>query len=271
MPCTDMGCSSAIAESFEKHCRHEERIQQKRIDKMPLKDLMMLWFDSIDKAGGHLDAEPTETVDAPESTASTMDEAEPEPDLPELDVYRQIINSNSAYNWLCGTLQRFMLTESDSSDALESVSSALQSCLPTSYTVSKRTGPVAHRVRYVIALDLLSFVKDQKYKESPADAILNAITITGNSAFTQATTFTKYLLQTWPSTAGHLIQALKGVLERGKGSSQASMLHLPCIFCSKQHDLWKPFLAICGGPNQGSLDYWSAPQLHYLNASGVLQ
>ena len=226
---TNMKCSSAIAESFEKHCRHQEEVQQKRVDKMPLKDLMTHWFESIDQAGEPLNTAPIETADIPESTTGSIDEAEPEPELPELDAYRKIISSSPAYKWLCSTLQRIMLTEPDSSDELENISSTINSLLPMSYRVSKRTGPVAHQVTYKVALDLWGFIEDQEYEESPADAVLNAITITGNSEFTQATTCAEYLLQTWPSTATCMIEALKGIFEHRSGGKHMSKWCLPFI------------------------------------------
>jgi hypothetical protein len=74
---------------------------------------------------------------------------------------------------------------------------------------------------YTLDWDLLSFLEDQEYSESNAEALPLVITLTGSREAAQALTCAQYLHQTWPSSAGKMLQLLQALLRIRPGETAA--------------------------------------------------
>lgn len=68
------------------------------------------------------------------------------------------------------------------------------------------------RVEFKIQWDPISYIREQEYNLSPAEAIKFALTLTGSEVDAQALSATDYLTQTWPLSGGHIMNLLSNVI-----------------------------------------------------------
>lgn len=68
------------------------------------------------------------------------------------------------------------------------------------------------QTKYAIQWDPIAFLKDQEYKEDPAEALPIVITLTGSADNAQALTCSQYLQQKWPSYGLQVLELIQSVL-----------------------------------------------------------
>ncbi|CZR60699.1 uncharacterized protein PAC_10595 [Phialocephala subalpina] len=121
--------------------------------------------------------------------------------------YREFILKTPAYEWLLTSLQREVALKRANPDLMENIGRAVLGALP-SYrkNVSRKIPSQEYEAMFELEWDPLSFVKEQKYTESPDEALERAITLTGTANDAQAVTTKEYLIQTWPATGTHVMR-----------------------------------------------------------------
>jgi hypothetical protein len=130
--------------------------------------------------------------------------------------YRDFIMNSSAYSWLVATLQRETILIRANPDLMKKIEEKILSALPSAHKVSMKARPQTYKVTFELEWDPLSFVKEQKYRESPEQALQNAITLTGGENDAQAVTASEYLFQTWPATGRHVMRLVTDVVRSTK-------------------------------------------------------
>jgi hypothetical protein len=131
--------------------------------------------------------------------------------------YRDFIFKAPAYEWLIANLRKECFLAPAEPNSMEAIRRKIIYSLPSSHEVSRKKLAEAYKITFEIEWDPLAFVKEQKYKEQPDEAIEIAITLIGSAKDAQALTCAQYLRQTWPSAGGHTVQLVKDVLRSGRG------------------------------------------------------
>jgi hypothetical protein len=138
----------------------------------------------------------------------TEDDIEP----PEPTPYRDSVLNSPAFDWLVTTLLTEVSLTRPRADVMRSIRNQILSTLPSSHKVSRKRSSREYRATFEIDWDPLSFVKDQKYQESPDQAIERSITLTGSPEDAQALTTGQYLAQTWPTSGAEVMRIVAEVM-----------------------------------------------------------
>ncbi|KAF2186242.1 hypothetical protein K469DRAFT_687236 [Zopfia rhizophila CBS 207.26] len=133
--------------------------------------------------------------------------------LPEILIYRRLIEDSGAYMWLLAQLRRKSMLSSPGLDIKGAIRKDILGVLPGTPRISRTRPPELIRAVYNVQWDLHGFLKGQQYKEEPEHALENAITLTGSVEETQAETCIGYLEQTWPVMGECLVRVLKRAIQ----------------------------------------------------------
>jgi len=133
-----------------------------------------------------------------------------EPNLTEL---KDFIVKSPAYNWLLGTLQRESEMDRATPDVMADIRATILGALPSLHKVSRRAPSKGYQATFELLWNPLLFVDEQRYTETPREALERAITLTGSTDDAQAATTGSYLGQTWPSNGNEMMEFVKGVVE----------------------------------------------------------
>jgi hypothetical protein len=101
-----------------------------------------------------------------------------------------------------------MILNQDISDLMEDIRAKILGALPFYHEVGRSS---SYKATFELDWDPLSFVKEQRYTESPHEALERAITLTGSANDAQAMTTVEYLSQTWPATGKHVMRLVADV------------------------------------------------------------
>jgi hypothetical protein len=195
-------------------------------ENMPLYEKMKLWMSHDGDSTGDFPLPPGfEGGEAGPADLLTLllpmieigEESNPDvyPVMPGLQKYRECVLETPAYEWLLGDIQRHCLLEPSSPDIMAEVGSAILQGLPSQLRFSRRESVPSYKMTYILDWDLVSFLEDQEYKEDNAEALPLAITLTGSREAAQALTCSQYLHQTWPASAGEMLNLLQALLKIG--------------------------------------------------------
>jgi hypothetical protein len=132
--------------------------------------------------------------------------------MPDAGSYRDFIVKTPAYSWLVASLQREAILTRATPDLMEDIRGKILCALPSSHKVSRKAPSQEYKATFELDWDPLSFVKEQKYTESPDEALERAITITGSANDAQAVTPAEYLSQTWPATGKYVMRVVIDVI-----------------------------------------------------------
>ncbi|PVH69815.1 hypothetical protein DL98DRAFT_623227 [Cadophora sp. DSE1049] len=92
----------------------------------------------------------------------------------------------------------------DVPDVMEDIRKTVLAALPMQ-KVSMKPGSPEYQGTFDLDRDPLAFLKEQKYIESPAEALRKAITLTGSPGDAQAITTTEYLSKVWPESGQNVL------------------------------------------------------------------
>jgi hypothetical protein len=186
---------------------------------MTLQEKMARWM--LDSA------EDGATALAIPDLACPSDHSEPDSEhnaaLPEIQAYRDIIQSAPSYAKLLVDLRREMTIQPSNPDVMAAMRNRVIAMLPQSRRISRRGPPETFCMTFNVDWDPLAFVRQQEYEQAAETAIRDAIVVTGGIVTAQATTCVEYLQQTWPSI-GEQILDLIGKALRPPYSSGIALL-----------------------------------------------
>lgn len=140
------------------------------------------------------------------------DDTEDDVEIPEPTPYRDYVLKSPALDWLISTLLTEISLTRQRVDVMRTIKNQILSTLPSLHEVSRKKSSKEYRATFEIDWDPLSFVKDQKYQESPDQAIERSITLTGSEGDAQALTTGQYLAQTWPASGAKLMGIVAEVM-----------------------------------------------------------
>lgn len=135
----------------------------------------------------------------------------------QLLAYRELLSVSPAYEWLLENLQKEFSLAPVEPNHVNSIKHEIIRFLPASHKISRRRSPESYKMVFEVDWDPLAFIKEQGYKEEPAEVVEKAVTLTGSTKDAQALTCKQYLCQTWPSLGEHLMQLVKDVVNFGPG------------------------------------------------------
>lgn len=144
--------------------------------------------------------------------------------MPELAEYRECIVGHPAYDWLLSDLQRHCLHTPSTQEVMAEIGRTILQGLPSQPRFSRRDSALSYKMTYTVDWDLISFLEDQEYNEESFKALPLVITLTGSREAAQALTCSQYLHQTWPSSAGGVLNLLQTLLESGPRGKATGML-----------------------------------------------
>ncbi|KAM0516344.1 hypothetical protein ACHAPE_005491 [Trichoderma viride] len=131
--------------------------------------------------------------------------------LPELSAYKDFISKHPAYEWLLRSIRKELYMDMPG-DIQTDIRETILGHLPRAQSISRREAPSGYALTFTADWDPVTFLQEQKYKESPERAIERAITLTGSKTDAQAVTTAQYLKQIWPSSGIHLLHVVKHVV-----------------------------------------------------------
>lgn len=133
-------------------------------------------------------------------------------DTPNSGMIFDFILQTSAYKWLVATLKRETTLTRASPDLMEEIGAQIRGVLPSSgEEVSRKASSQEYMATFEILWNPLQYVKEQKYTESPEEALEGAIAITGTVDDAQALTTLEYLCQVWPTSGIYVMQLITDV------------------------------------------------------------
>lgn len=206
---------------------------------MPLNDKMDLWLRH--------DAGSTSLVvddDEFHLPLSDMDEefdCDAYPVMPGLQKYRECVLENPAYDWLLGDIRKLCLLAPCDPNIIADISSSILRIFPSHIRFSRQESLPVYHMTYTVDWDLLSFLEDQEYSESNAEALPLVITLTGSRETAQALTCSGYLHQTWPSSAGNMLNLLQALLRSKLGEKVAGRFS---HHSQRKHRSYRPLIVI---------------------------
>jgi hypothetical protein len=134
-----------------------------------------------------------------DSNEEAKDEENKETSILKYPAYQDFIFKAPAYEWLIANLRKECFLAPAEPNSMEAIRREIIYSLPSPHEVSRKKPAEAYKITFEIEWDPLAFVKEQKYKEQPDEAVEIAITLTGSAKDAQALTCAQYLCQTWPS------------------------------------------------------------------------
>ncbi|KAI1390202.1 uncharacterized protein F4822DRAFT_428544 [Hypoxylon trugodes] len=196
----------SIAASFKNNCYQTNKSDQE----LPFMqgacstEIMDRWLASNDE---------TDLEEMREDILPDDDPTDEEPpNVPPLEEYRRLINNDPGYNWLLERMRRETALSRAKPYALNNIREAIMIAIPQGSRVSRKVSPESTKATYFVDWDILVFLNDQEYDMPNAEAVANAITLTGSYTDAQALSCRQYMTQIWPSTAPQTLQLLQEML-----------------------------------------------------------
>ncbi|KAH7160482.1 hypothetical protein B0J13DRAFT_128129 [Dactylonectria estremocensis] len=140
--------------------------------------------------------------------------------LPNLDGYKQFIESSQAYQWLLLRIKGYSQMDRSSLSLMLDIGLSIRNHLlsfPPLRKVSRHKAPVSVEMSFSLDWDLNQFILDQEYPGAPEDIFDRIICLTGTSQQAQAMTVSEYMEQTWPAANGAIRLLMKKHLSSPNG------------------------------------------------------
>ncbi|KAI0895004.1 hypothetical protein F4806DRAFT_105412 [Annulohypoxylon nitens] len=137
--------------------------------------------------------------------------------------YQQFISTNPCFCWLLDCLQREVRFSTTEAYIIDEIRDQIRSGITSMEPTIQAERPRFVKVAYMLDWDILKFLRTQEYELPDADAIANAITLTGSTTQAQALSCCDYLVQMWPHTGHHTLKCLQGAL-RNDGDYEESFV-----------------------------------------------
>lgn len=182
-------------------------------DGMAFLEKMALWASMNENNTESTTAQANPEIEGLEDDDEVEVEDDEDEPMPELRLYRKIIEESAAYRWLLGQIQRKTILNTTECDIRQYLRKSILDVLPARPAISRRNPMELIQVRYEVHTDFVGFLKKQQYEEELSYALENAVIITGSKEVAQAETCIGYLRQTWPVTGESLLQILKAAVD----------------------------------------------------------
>ncbi|KAF4335283.1 ankyrin 3 [Fusarium beomiforme] len=179
------------------------------------------WQDRMDLLWGNREPQslgepPDETRARSSARSSDTSGCLDEPST-RLLAYEETILNTVAFNWLLDRLQKELLLIPTEPWTMQKICETILSAFPPARRISTKAQPPTYHATFELEWDVFDFFRTQGYDGLPQNIFEGVIALTGCCPDAQATTCAQYLLQTWPSTSGELIEMIKNALTRGQG------------------------------------------------------
>ena len=158
--------------------------------------------------------------EASESYDAKLYEDESEQGLPDPNAYQDLVSPSAAFRWLLATMRREVELDFSVSSSLSNIKTDIVSLLPMQGKMSRKKQLEPCRITFLIEWDPFDFFRQQAYRESPAEALNAAITITGTLHDAEALTCSQYLLRTWPTTGQCVLSVLSELVMSSSRSTR---------------------------------------------------
>ncbi|OTA79948.1 hypothetical protein M434DRAFT_17920 [Hypoxylon sp. CO27-5] len=100
-----------------------------------------------------------------------------------------------------------------SPDTLQTIRETILANMPRKNRVSRKSSSQGVKATYIVDWDVIGFLQGQDYDLPDAEAVANAITLTGAHSYVQALNCVGYMKQMWPSTGTNTLKLLQGMLK----------------------------------------------------------
>lgn len=181
---------------------------------MSLSEKMSFWYGRVEKG---------DTIKDKGALFEGVGEIDDE-DILQADIsaYKQAIFGSAAYSRLIDTIHNDQLIDRGETKAravVEGIRNRILDSLPTG-SISKRRPALLPRVAFRLQWRPWEFRLEQERERhglAMSQALSDAITVTGSSDVSQATTIRNYLYHTWPSSGINLLLLLQQVTNGSRG------------------------------------------------------
>ncbi|KAH6648607.1 hypothetical protein BKA67DRAFT_661569 [Truncatella angustata] len=227
----------AIAESFRSMARvsdPEEDVRPKVHESST--EIMDRWLNNSDEAEY-------------EDIVTSIQDYEDTPIDEEMTQYSQFIFGEHSYEWLVSRLRRELLFSRADPDAMMEIGETINRSIPRANHVSRRKPPQGANVIFAVDWDILRFLREQEYEEPNAEAIANAITLTGSCVDAQALSCSEYLSQTWPLTGSYILLLIQKLLRSPDGESQVVVETPSKLLLTASIDVPRVIVGLSGLPD----------------------
>jgi hypothetical protein len=144
--------------------------------------------------------------------------------MPKLQIYREYIVGNQAYDWLLSDLRSHCLLTPSRPNLKAEIRASITSRLHSQLSFRRRETFMPCKLTYTMDWDIITFLEFQEYNEENSKALPSIITITGTRDAAQALTCSQYLHQTWPLSAREVLSLLQALLESDTTDKSTGML-----------------------------------------------
>ncbi|GIC87262.1 5'-methylthioadenosine/S-adenosylhomocysteine nucleosidase family protein [Aspergillus udagawae] len=208
-----------IATSFGQQFLDDiETLQQRKLNDMSLDERLSMWrfdqeMDDPSSAAARPDDVPLMDDDAQLDGDDNNDDNENTLDNSQLEMYRNVVTNSTAFQWLLCRLHREASLTTSEASSWKAISTQIRQALYSrreSRLVSSRKAPPKCSAVFQSDWDPLAFIRDQKYKEEPEDAVERAIVIVqGPNGDVEAMPCSEYVGRTWPLFGEHFMGLVK--------------------------------------------------------------
>jgi hypothetical protein len=207
---------------------------------MSLDERLSMWrldqeMDDPSSAAARPDDVPLMDDDAQlDGDGSNDDNDETALDDSQLEMYRNVVTSSTAFQWLLCRLHREAILTTSEASSMKTISTQIRQILYSrqeSRLVSSRKGPPRISVVFQSDWDPQAFIRNQEYKEEPEDAVERAIVIVqGMNGDVEAMPCSEYLDRTWPLFGEHFMGLVKHTVRSRPSLRCSGELHKYDIF-----------------------------------------
>ncbi|GFF36596.1 hypothetical protein IFM46972_04939 [Aspergillus udagawae] len=209
-----------ITTSFGQHFLDDtETLQQRKLNDMSLDERLRMWrldqeMDDPSSAAARPDDVPLMDDDAQLGGDDNNDDKDENAlDDSQVEMYRDVVTNSTAFQWLLCRLHREANLTTLEASSWKAISTQIRQPLYSrreSRLVSSRKGPPKCSAVFQSDWDPLAFIRDQKYKEEPEDAVERAIVIVqGTNGDVEAMPCSEYVGRTWPLFGEHFMGLVK--------------------------------------------------------------
>ncbi|KAF8848640.1 hypothetical protein BDZ45DRAFT_732789 [Acephala macrosclerotiorum] len=220
----------SITERFQDFLdeRRETMESRYQVDgSISLEEMMQRWTANLEG----VEPEEMEVFDTTEDGEQASNELEPSDGADDgedkvssqMTVYRKLVLASTAYRHLLANLRREMLLETPNSSFITAIRRVM---LPVPRKVSRKQAPLHCSMVYRVPWEPIIFIKDQKYREEPGEAIENGLTLTGIGHKVESLTCKEFLCRNWPLIGAQFMALIKAIVGEGKKSTSKARLVL---------------------------------------------
>lgn len=182
---------------------------------MSISELMEMWGQRAE----YVEEPPTERP------ADLAEYDLEEPAGTDMLLYRELIFTSPAYQWLVAVLRREFYVSPAEQDIMTQIRTTVLQSLPSTHRLSRRASSQTYLANFHMNWEPLKSIAEQEYGISLDKALLRALTLTATSdCHVQCLPCLNYIRQMWPFTGDGLIKLISGVLRDPSTANECKSL-----------------------------------------------